>query len=89
MSSEKDRISLKWPTTYKQQIDLLLSRGVVIEDVEQATTILKHISYYRLTAYGLSLKQEGSDNYIANTSFEHIYRLYEFDSKLRALLMSR
>ena len=88
MPSEHEQIQLKKPTTIQQQIDLLLSRGMIIEDFEQAQLVLKRISYYRLTAYGLSLKEEGTDNYKSGTKFEQMYRLYEFDSKLRALLLS-
>lgn len=87
MESENNNNPLKKPTTYRQQIEVLRSRGVLINDVEQATNILKRISYYRLTAYGLSIKVQ-QDQYDPGTTFEHIYRLYEFDSKLRALLLS-
>lgn len=87
LSDVKQRIPLKKPTTYRQQIELLLSRGVVIHDIDKAINILKRVSYYRFTAYGLSLKQE-EDRYLPGTTFEQIYRLYEFDSKLRALLLS-
>lgn len=87
MNSEKQSSPLKKPTTYRQQIELLLSRGVVIHDIDKAINILKRVSYYRFTAYGLSLKQV-EDRYMPETTFEHLYRLYEFDSKLRALLLS-
>lgn len=87
MFDEKKSRSLKKPTTYQEQIELLISRGIVIRNVEKAVEVLKRISYYRLSAYGLSLKKE-KDMYLPGTTFEHIYRLYDFDSKLRALLLS-
>ncbi len=87
MNQGKLSYPLKKPTTYKQQIERLISRGVIIHDSDNAISVLKRISYYRLTAYGLSIKKD-SDQYIPNTTFEHIYRLYEFDSKLRVLLLS-
>lgn len=57
MSNEEQMNPLKKPTTYQQQIEILISRGIVIHDVDKAINILKRTSYYRLTAYGLSLKQ--------------------------------
>jgi abortive infection bacteriophage resistance protein len=45
------------------------------------------ISYYRLSAYFLTFrKKDGS--YLPGTDFNQVYRLYEFDRKLRRLLFS-
>jgi abortive infection bacteriophage resistance protein len=88
MGEDKQIHALKKPTTYQEQIEILRSRGLIIEDENHAIEMLKRVSYYRLTAYGLSLKQENSDDYLQGVSFELIHRLYEFDSKLRVLIMA-
>ena len=78
---------LKAPTTYKEQLDKLVSRGCSVEDEAFCLKRLSEINYYRLSAYFLPFRNdEGS--YIPGTSFSQIIRLYEFDSALRGLLFS-
>lgn len=79
--------SLKPPTTYKQQLDILRQRNVVISDEHQCLYALEHINYYRLTAYLLPFKQH-DDSYIPGTELDTAYKLYEFDRYLRGLLLS-
>ncbi len=79
--------TVKQPTTYQQQIAKLLSRGCVIEDVANCERILSEIDYYRLSAYFLPFKKS-DDTYKEGTSFTKVYRIYEFDRKLRNLLFS-
>ena len=46
------------------------------------------MNYYRLSAYGLGLSQkDDKEKYIDGISLEHIYRLYEFDSIFRNILI--
>lgn len=49
--------------------------------------MLSRINYYRFSAYTLSLKD--NDQFHEAITFEHIYNLYEFDRKLRLLLLAR
>lgn len=76
---------VKRPTTYIEQVELLRGRGLIISDYEDAIKILKQVNYYRLSAYMLSLKK--NDQFVAGTTINNIYNLYEFDRKLRNLLM--
>ncbi|CQR58927.1 Abi family protein [Paenibacillus riograndensis SBR5] len=71
--------------TVEEQLQIFQSRGLIIEDEENAKEILSRISYYRFTAYTLSLKT--NDKFYDNVTFNHIFRLYEFDLKFRLLLM--
>ncbi|WDF51015.1 Abi family protein [Paenibacillus sp. KACC 21273] len=77
--------SVKPSKTVEEQLDIFKSRGLIIGNEEWAKSILTHVSYYRLTAYTLSLKN--GDQFNKNVTFENIYRLYEFDLKLRSLVM--
>lgn len=77
---------LKRPTTYDEQINKMKERGCLFSDENYAKEILKQINYYRLTAYFLPYKE--NDKYISGTSFDNMYRTYEFDRKLRRLLLS-
>ena len=79
---------LKVPKTYEEQVSILKERGLHIESEQKAIDVLKRINYYRLTAYGLTLKtSDKADQYKSGTSFEHILKLYEFDKELRLLLL--
>lgn len=78
---------VKDPTTFEQQIEILRQRGVIIEDDQKCIEILKNLNYYRLTAYFLPYKKP-DDTYAPGTDFLHVYRLYEFDRKLRRILFA-
>ena len=78
---------LKSPTNYDQQLAILRSRGVLVNDEEECKRILEQINYYRLTAYFLPFKQ-ADGNYKPGTDFLRVYRIYEFDRKLRSILFS-
>ncbi len=66
-------------------ISLFKDRGMIIEDEERAIEVLKRVSYYRFTGYDLTFKK--NNIYIEGTTFETIYRHYEFDKSLRLMLM--
>jgi len=38
---------LKKPTTFREQLDILITRGLVVEDEDIALSILQRINYYR------------------------------------------
>ena len=41
----------KPPTTFQEQVDLLKSRGLIINDSEKALQNISRINYYRLSSY--------------------------------------
>lgn len=83
----RETLEIKRPRTYGEQIQILKDRNLVIEDEQYARKVLSKINYYRFSAYTLSLKDK--DEFHEGISFEHIFKLYEFDRKLRLLLLSR
>ena len=80
----------KPPLTYKEQINLLKSRGLLIPDENRAERLLSNISYYRLSAYMLPCKEikDGCyiDKFIDGKTWDDVYNLYLFDRKLRLLV---
>ncbi len=68
-----------------EQLDILKERGLIIEDAEEARKILSSISYYRLSAYTLTLRH--NDKFYNNIRFFDVMQIYYFDMKLRAALM--
>lgn len=75
----------KVPKTYQEQIALMESRGLSIPDHEKAEEYLKHISYYRLSAYALPLQQV-KDTFNQGVTFDDVLNLYLFDRELRLIV---
>lgn len=71
--------------SFDQQYDLLLSRGLIIPDRLRAQRWLRHISYYRLSAYFLPFKV--GEQFVEGTTFDQVAGLYIFDRKLRLIVM--
>ena len=77
--------------TFEEQIALLKSRGLVIDDEQRATRHLSNVSYYRMSAYMLSFKKLDAnenvlDEFEEGTTWDNVYDLYKFDRKLRLLI---
>ena len=75
----------KPPLSYDEQLDLLISRGLKVDNRLESLDCLRNISYYRLSAYYLPFKQR--ENFEPNAHFEDIINLYTFDRKLRLLVL--
>ena len=52
---------LKEPKTFDEQLQILKSRNMIVDNEEETIKILKRTNYYRLTAYALQFKD--GDNY--------------------------
>ena len=75
-------------TTYTEQVALLRSRGMIIDDEQSAQSYLKHLNYYRLGAYWLPYEASHADHkFKPGTRFTDVVSLYKFDRELRLLLM--
>lgn len=77
--------NLKEPTTHIEQLELLKSRGLAINDCSFCLEKLSSINYYRLSAYLLPFK-DSNNSYQNGTNFQQIYNIYEFDRHFRNLL---
>lgn len=77
---------VKSPATIKEQLDKLESHGCVIESRTRATEVLTRINYYRLAQY-FKLYVDEDKRYRKGTSFDRVLRVYEFDKRLRSLLL--
>lgn len=77
----------KPPKTFEEQLELLISRGLIVENKEEAIKCLSSLNYYRLRGYYIHLLKEGSDDFIPNVSFSHILSLHDFDTEFRLILL--
>lgn len=83
----------KSATTIDQQLALLKSRGLTVNDADKAREILLDIGYYRLGFYMFPFEKSypelrnRSHEYVEGASFEDAVNLYYFDFDLRLLLL--
>lgn len=82
-----------------EQLALLESRGLFVDNEQAALDYLTRIGYYRLSGYWYPLREinkEASlqqkcpirtDRFIAGSHFENVVKLYVFDKKLRLLAL--
>lgn len=75
--------------TYKEQIRLLKSKGLIIADEMHAIQTLKDLSYFALiNGYKRPFKSDNG-NYSEGACFEDIEQLYRFDESLRLFLLEQ
>lgn len=80
-------VELKPATTFDEQLELLQNRHCKIVDPAFCKMVLQHINYYRFTAYFLPFRA-ADGTYKDGTSFHRVFRIYEFDRKIRQILFS-
>lgn len=72
---------------FEEQIALLRSQGLIIEDEKKALHILNNVSYSRLKTYLVPLMEDRkAHRFREGASFEDAYALYGFDRRLRELV---
>lgn len=75
--------------TFDEQVGILKTRGLVIDNESFAIEILSHVNYYRFSGYAF-LRQDkkcANQNFHSGTTFESIYALYEFDQRMRNIIL--
>jgi abortive infection bacteriophage resistance protein len=72
--------------TFDQQLAQLEARGMRVGDRDFAINALGRISYYRLSAYWHPFKQPDR-TFEPGTNFEEALKLYEFDRRLRLMVL--
>ena len=73
--------------TYNEQVDILVRRGMDIEDRDKAIFLLQQVSYYRLSGYCYPFREfknnSRADTFFPGTRLRDVVDLYRFDSRLR------
>lgn len=80
-------MQIKRATTVNEQVQILLDHNCQISNKEECINKLSSIDYYRLSAYFNPFKQ-ADGNFKDNIDFDDIYCLFNFDKKLRGLIVS-
>jgi abortive infection bacteriophage resistance protein len=70
-----------------QQIELLKSRGLIIEDTQFTRDILENVSYFRIANYLRPMESDKlTHQFKPGASFRNVVSLYDFDRELRLLV---
>lgn len=73
---------------YEELIELLLNKGMIINDQKRVYRKLSQVGYYRLSSFWYVFQdKESRSTFQKNTSFDDVYSIYLFDKKLRLLMM--
>lgn len=77
--------------SFHDQAKLLITRGMLVKDSQDLETYLQQVNYYRLSGYWYIFKTtdpvSGEEKLKPGTTFEMIRNHYEFDRRLRLLIM--
>lgn len=76
----------KEPLRLEDQAQRLLDRGVVA-DKSELIRRLQAVNYYRLSGYLYHYRSSDGENFLSDTTLEMIWRRYNFDRRLRILLL--
>ena len=78
--------------TFEDQLEKFISRGLIVSNKETAIKKLASIGYYRFSGYSYPFRirnknGEVTDNFIHGSTWDNALELYEFDRKLRLLIL--
>ena len=86
-----NRISYNKPyKSAKDLVQLLQTRGLIINNLNRAENYIRHIGYYRLSAYMYPHLEKPKEKHVYknNKTFQNVLDLYKFDKKLRLLIFN-
>ena len=81
---------------YKELVEILEARGMIIPDGKRAERKLSQIGYYRLSGFWYPCREFSNtpngdiirkDSFQRNINFNDIIKLYLFDKNLRLLML--
>ena len=76
----------KKPASVSELLDHIEEIGFRIDDREAASEYLSYVDYFRFKAYFIPFRRKGQP--VSNVSFEKVRRIYEFDRRLRSIILS-
>jgi abortive infection bacteriophage resistance protein len=78
-------MKVKAPTTFMQQVDNLIKKGVIVQEPDLCRDFFSRVNYYRFSAYFLPFRKSDK-TYHVGTTFEQAHKIYIFDAKMRNLI---
>ena len=73
--------------TLDEQIEILKGRGLVVNDIDKATSLLLRENYFFINGYRhIFMKNHKDNSFIKGTKFEELYAVFQFDRSFRNIL---
>lgn len=73
--------------TLDEQIDILKSKGLLIDDIEYTKNILLRENYFFLSGYRhLFLRSDKERTFLPGTTFKELYSMFNFDRQVRNII---
>lgn len=72
--------------TIEEQLDILKSKGLTIEDYDSAKEVLLRENYFFLNGYRSPFLVTGSKRFIDGATFEELHSLFKFDRYFRNII---
>ena len=73
--------------TLDEQIDILVNKGLVVDDVEATKSILLRENYFFLSGYRhLFMDPIDNKRYLEGTTFKELYSMFLFDRQIRNII---
>ena len=72
--------------TLDEQIDILISKGLVFDDIDNAKSILLRENYFFLSGYRHVFLNPNNKTFIEGTNFRELYAMFSFDRQLRNII---
>ena len=72
---------------YTELLDYIISKGVSVNNKEDALNKIKTYSYYSIINTYKDVFKNSNNEYKKNVSFDEIYALFEFDKNLRSIFL--
>ncbi len=72
--------------TLDEQIDILISKGLVFDDIESAKSILLRENYFFLSGYRHVFLNPDRKTFVEGTKFRELYAMFSFDRQLRNVI---
>ena len=79
-------MSAKVFKTIEEQLEILSSKGLKIEDYDKAKRILLRENYFFLNGYRSPFLVTGSKRFVEGATFEELYALFTFDRYFRNII---
>lgn len=73
--------------TYKEQVQLLKDKGIIINNDAEAERFLSKVNYYKLSGYYLPYIDKTTEKVKRSISFNRIKSIYKFDRELSSLVL--
>ena len=67
-------------------VQLMLARGL-LADVAELSSVVASVGYYRLKGYLVPFRKPGTEDFKEGADFATVWSIYNFDRRLRLLMM--